>query len=65
MCIRDSLYTVCPDLTEPVLDPYYETNLRNAEEQLAQLQKAYDEAEPIDKQMCIRDRSCSSGRRRF
>ena len=46
----DVLYTVCPDLTEPVLDPYYETNLRNAEEQLAQLQKAYDEAEPIDKQ---------------
>lgn len=46
----DILYTVCPDLTEPVLDPYYETNLRNAEEQLAQLQKAYDEAEPIDKQ---------------
>ena len=46
----DVLYTVCPDLTEPVLDPYYETNLRNAEEQLAQLQKVYDEAEPIDKQ---------------
>ena len=44
-------YCLCPDLDQPTPNPYYEESVQYAEENLATVQKALDEAEEVDRQM--------------
>ena len=47
---REVLYSMNPEMNEPVRNSYYEENLKYAQEWLEQAQKQLDEAEEADKQ---------------
>ena len=50
--MNDSVrYCLFPDLDQPTPNPYYEESIQYAEENLAAVEKALDEAEEVDRQM--------------